>query len=116
VIFFALLTLSQKRGKLFSIAKVWMQSLVQETIQEATTNQTLSPSNNDELVSFIQEVPVSIKDAMSAFIEKYPNWDQYRLVQAAISGYLIQKGVESREINRIYFRNMFCRKAFGHNL
>jgi len=93
-----------------------MQSLVEGTTQERIATQTVSPTSNDELVSFVQEIPVSIKEAMTAFIEKHPNWDQYRLVQAALSGYLLQKGVKSREINRIYFKSMFCKKAFGQNL
>ena len=75
-----------------------MQSLGQETIQERTTAQGGSLSENYELISFIQEVPVPINDAMSNFIEKHPNWDQYRLVQAAISGYLLQKGFDSTSI------------------
>ena len=93
-----------------------MEGLAKERIQEPITNQIGIPAENDQLVSFVQDIPVSIKDAMASFIEKYPNWDQYRLVQAAISGYLLQKGVDSREINRIYFKSMFCKKAIGQNL
>jgi len=86
-----------------------MQSLA----QEIAIKETAIPCMQDELISFIQEVPASLQDAMSTFIENHPNWDQYRLVQAAIAGYLLQKGVESREINRIYFESMFSKKAFG---
>tara|TARA_Y100001968_G_scaffold106110_1_gene95980 strand:+ start:679 stop:960 length:282 start_codon:yes stop_codon:yes gene_type:complete len=93
-----------------------MQSLAQEKIQKIEIDQTESFSINGELVSFIQEIPEYLKDAMSAFIYKYPNWDQYRLMEAAISGYLLDKGVESREINRLYFKSMFCKKAFGQSL
>ena len=90
-----------------------MQSLAQEQIQKKEIDETVILSINDELVSFIQEIPDYLKDAMSAFIDKYPNWDQYRLMEAAISGYLLDKGVESREINRLYFESMFCKKSFG---
>ena len=93
-----------------------MQSLAQETIQKKVIDQTESSSTNDELVSFIQEIPEYLKEAMSSFIEKHPNWDQYRLTQAAISGFLLQNGVESREVNRFYFESMFCKKAFGQRL
>tara|TARA_Y100001968_G_scaffold332754_2_gene392088 strand:- start:523 stop:798 length:276 start_codon:yes stop_codon:yes gene_type:complete len=89
-----------------------MQSLVQERAIE----QKAIACTHDELISFIQEVPIALQDAMSNFIEKHPNWDQYRLVQAAIAGYLLQKGVDSREINRIYFESMFSKKAFGKDL
>ena len=93
-----------------------MQSLAHETIEKRQTAKTENPSGNDVLVSFIQEIPADLKEAMSTFIEEHPNWDQYRLIQAAISGYLLQKGVDSREMNRIYFKSMFCKKAFGKSL
>tara|TARA_Y100001968_G_scaffold327318_1_gene372086 strand:+ start:8290 stop:8571 length:282 start_codon:yes stop_codon:yes gene_type:complete len=93
-----------------------MQSLEQETIQQRNLDQTENLSINDELVSFIQEIPEYLTDAISSFIDKHPNWDQYRLMQAAISGYLLQKGVDSREINRLYFESMFCKKAFGDRM
>ena len=93
-----------------------MQSLAQEQIQKIEIDEIANLSINDELVSFIQEIPDYLKDAMSDFIDKYPNWDQYRLMEAAISGYLLDKGVESREINRLYFESMFCKKSFGQIL
>tara|TARA_Y100001968_G_scaffold223047_1_gene205798 strand:- start:131 stop:412 length:282 start_codon:yes stop_codon:yes gene_type:complete len=93
-----------------------MQSLAQETIQRIKTDHTQDLSLNYELVSFVQEIPEYLKEAMSAFIDKHPNWDQYRLIEAAISGYLLEKGVESREINQVYFKSMFCKKSLGQSL
>ncbi len=68
-------------------------------------------SDHDGVVSFHVDVPVSLKLAMKDFIEKYPNWDQYRLVQAALAGFLVQNGVDSRAITRLYVGNMFQLKA-----
>ena len=51
---------------------------------------------------------------MTSFIERYPNWDQYRLVQAALAGFLVQNGVESREITRLYVGNMFRRQSLAY--
>jgi len=96
-----------------------MQSLALETIQQRDADQTTSAyvnNKDDVLVSFIQEIPEYLQEAMSTFIDKHPNWDQYRLIQAAISGYLLQKGVDSREIHRLYFKSMFCKKGFGQIL
>ena len=73
-------------------------------------------SIEDSLISFLAEVPPSIKEAMEAFIDDRPNWDQYRLIQAALSGFLIQNGVGSRSINRLYFQNMFSKKGFKKSL
>ena len=65
----------------------------------------------DGVVSFHAELPEPIQQAMTSFIERYPNWDQYRLIQAALAGFLVQNGVESREITRLYVGNMFSRQS-----
>ena len=90
-----------------------MQNLEQEALKENITEESETLPTKDDVVSFIEEVPSHLKDAMSNFMDEHPNWDQYRLIQAAISGFLIQKGVSTREINRIYSQSMFCRKAFS---
>ena len=63
------------------------------------------------MVSFLLDIPAPLKAAMTSFIEEHPNWDQYRLVQAALSGFLVQNGVESRDITRLYLNNMFSKKS-----
>ena len=69
----------------------------------------LRPGENvqDSIISFQTQVPVAVKKVMTSFIERYPNWDQYRLIQAALAGFLVQNGVNSREITRLYIGNMF---------
>ena len=91
-----------------------MQNLYKERMKEQKTEEM--GTSDDSLVSFIGEVPEPLKNAMAAFIETHPNWDQYRLIQAALAGFLVQNGVESRSINRIYCQNMFSRKSFGKSL
>ena len=61
----------------------------------------------DATISFQSQVPLPLKKAMNTFIERYPNWDQYRLLHAALAGFLVQNGVRSREITRLYVGNMF---------
>ena len=68
-------------------------------------------SSDESIVSFHAEIPLSIQLAMKQFIESYPKWDQYRLVQAALAGFLMQHGVESRSITRLYVGNMFNRNS-----
>ena len=70
-----------------------------------------SSASDQAAVSFQSELPQPLQQAMVAFIERCPNWDQYRLVQAALAGFLIQHGVESREITRLYVGNMFRRES-----
>lgn len=74
--------------------------------------EVFTESMADSVVSFHAELPLPLQQAMASFIERYPNWDQYRLVQAALAGFLVQNGVESREITRLYVGNMFSRQSF----
>ena len=62
---------------------------------------------SEDTISFQTEIPKQIQQAMKIYIEKHPNWDQYRLLQAALAGFLIQKGISSRLITRLYIGNMF---------
>ena len=48
---------------------------------------------SEEIISFQIEIPKPIQQAMKVYIERHPNWDQYRLLQAALSGFLIQNGI-----------------------
>ncbi len=93
-----------------------MHNLATEMMETLKSEEAKDSSIDDSLISFLAEVPPSIKEAMEAFIDDHPNWDQYRLIQAALSGFLIQNGVDSRSINRLYFQNMFSKKSFRKSL
>ncbi len=58
-------------------------------------------------VSLRAEVPEPLLQAMRAFIDRHPNWDQYRLVQAALAGFLVQHGSQDRAVTRCYLANLF---------
>ena len=73
-------------------------------------------SQTESIVSFIEDVPVYLNDAIRKFIDEHPNWDQHRLMQAAISGYLLEKGVTSIEMRRFYSQSMFCKKSMRGNI
>ena len=65
-------------------------------------------------VSLRAEVPEQLLQSMSQFIECHPNWDQYRLFQAALAGFLVQNGVQNRGVTRCYLANLFPGSAgFG---
>ena len=85
-----------------------------ETVQQKKIDQRNGLSINshaESIVSFIEDVPVYLNDAIRKFIDEHPNWDQHRLMQAAISGYLLEKGVTSIEMRRFYSQSMFCKKS-----
>ena len=90
-----------------------------ETIQQEKIYQRKSLSINgqtESIVSFIEDVPVYLNDAIRKFIDEQPNWDQHRLMQAAISGYLLEKGVTSLEMRRFYTQSMLCKKSMRGNI
>ena len=90
-----------------------------ETIQHKKTDQrkSLSINNqNESIVSFIEDIPIYLKDAMRNFLDEHPNWDQHRLMQAAISGYLLERGVTSRGMRRLYTQSMFCKESMRGNI
>ena len=61
----------------------------------------------DEVISFKCELQENLQKAMKEFVEKHPNWDQYRLLQVAISGFLMQQGFQNRDLTRLHIGNMF---------
>ena len=96
-----------------------MHNLGLETMQQKKIDQKKSLSINSQtesIVSFIEDVPVYLNDAIRKFIDEHPNWDQHRLMQAAISGYLLEKGVTSIEMRRFYSKSMFCKKSMRGNI
>ena len=101
-------------GELVGIRDVCMQLADQlKQAQASAPDQVVEAATvaEESAVSFQSELPQPLQQAMVAFIERCPNWDQYRLVQAALAGFLIQHGVESREITRLYVGNMFRRES-----
>ena len=64
-------------------------------------------NQKDEVISFKCELQENIQNAMNEFVEEHPNWDQYRIIQAAIAGFLMQKGFQNRDLTRLYIGNMF---------
>ena len=81
-----------------------------------TENKSLIQSSDvlesEDTISFQTEIPKQIQQAMKVYIDKHPNWDQYRLLQAALAGFLIQNGISSRLITRLYIGNMFGSHSF----
>ena len=80
--------------------------------EENSSTQKTGFLDSEDIISFQTEIPKHIQQAMKDYIEKHPNWDQYRLLQAALAGFLIQNGISSRLINRLYIGNMFGSHSF----
>ena len=67
----------------------------------------INNKNKDEIISFKCDLHENLQQAMSKFVEDHPNWDQYRILQAAIAGFLMQKGFQNRDLTRLYIGKMF---------
>ena len=64
-------------------------------------------NQKEEVISFKCELQENLQNAMKKFVDEHPNWDQYRIIQAAIAGFLMQKGFQNRDLTRLYVGNMF---------
>ena len=64
-------------------------------------------NNKEEIISFKCDIHENLQKAMNKFVEDHPNWDQYRILQAAIAGFLMQKGFQNRDLTRLYIGKMF---------
>ena len=81
-------------------------------MEEKISIQSSEFLESEDTISFQTKIPKQIQQAMKVYIEKHPNWDQYRLLQAALAGFLIQNGISSRLITRLYIGNMFGTNSF----
>ena len=63
-------------------------------------------NTHKEIISFKCELNENLQIAMEDFIDKHPNWDQYRIIQAAIAGFLMQNGFHNRNLTRLYLSNL----------
>ena len=76
-------------------------------VHDAASPEASDGGQSGGVVSLRADVPVELLASMRAFIERHPNWDQYRLVQAALAGFLVQNGSRNRDITRCYLANLF---------
>ena len=77
-------------------------------MQELNYNENSKVRNHkDEVISFKCELQENLQTAMKEVVEDHHTWDQYRILQAAIAGFLMQKGFQNRDLTRLYVGNMF---------
>ena len=75
------------------------------------TTAALEAAAAEPVISFRTPLPAALHAALVRFIEDHPQWDQYRLVQAALCGFLMQQGMVERQLTRRYVGSMFGRAA-----
>jgi hypothetical protein len=65
------------------------------------------PNHAPSYVSVENQFPEDLFDAMRGFVSSHPQWDQYRLMQAALAGFLFQHGCQDRAVARHYLDGLF---------
>ncbi|MFM7086354.1 MAG: DUF2811 domain-containing protein [Cyanobium sp.] len=68
-----------------------------------------APDTAPRYVSVVNEFPEDLYDAMRHFVRTHPHWDQYRLMQVAVAGFLFQQGSGERAVARHYLDGLFDR-------
>ena len=87
------------------INKFLIKTLIMQELSSDSNSRFAN--NEDQIISFKCELHENLQQAMKEFVDQHPNWDQYRILQAAISGFLMQKGFHNRNLTRLYVGNMF---------
>lgn len=103
------LTSARLCGELSAVNERWMRMALpkDQELVSVEREQAPVPDGDAGVVSLRAEVPAALLASMQTFIERHPNWDQYRLVQAAVAGFLVQNGSRSRGVTRCYLANLF---------
>lgn len=58
-------------------------------------------------VSVENQFPTDLFEGMVGFIEQHPQWDQYRLMQSALAGFLFQQSCQDQPVVRHYLDGLF---------
>lgn len=53
------------------------------------------------------DLPDGLSAHLRSFLAQRPGWTQERVVQNALSLFLLQNGVNDREVSRLYLQSMF---------
>ena len=59
------------------------------------------------LVLIIDDLPEEIPERLQSFLIQRPGWTQARVMQNALSLFLLQNGVNDRAVSQLYLESMF---------
>ena len=58
-------------------------------------------------VPILTEIPTILQESMNNYLESHPDWDQNRVLTAALSLFLLQNGESDPRAARVYFETLF---------
>ncbi|OYE00272.1 MULTISPECIES: DUF2811 domain-containing protein [unclassified Nostoc] len=54
-------------------------------------------------------LPETLHQSLNTYLEKHPDWDENRLITAAISLFLLQNADGDRGVSQVYLETLFRR-------
>jgi hypothetical protein len=58
-------------------------------------------------VSILIKIPHTLHEPVQNYLETHPDWDEDRLLAAAVSLFLLQNGDDDRRVSRVYLDTIF---------
>ncbi len=58
-------------------------------------------------VGIFSEIPEALHESLKIYLETHPDWDQNRVMTAALSLFLLQNGESDRRAARVYLETLF---------
>ncbi|MEB3214642.1 MAG: DUF2811 domain-containing protein [Nostocales cyanobacterium 94392] len=58
-------------------------------------------------ISLAAQVPETLHESLKNYLETHPDWDQDRVLTAALSLFLLQNGDSDRRAARVYLETLF---------
>ena len=58
-------------------------------------------------VPILTEIPTILQESMNNYLQSHPDWDQTRVLTAALSLFLLQNGESDRRAARVYLETLF---------
>ncbi|KYC37784.1 hypothetical protein WA1_04515 [Scytonema hofmannii PCC 7110] len=58
-------------------------------------------------VGIFTEIPEALHESLKIYLETHPDWDQNRVMTAALSLFLLQNGESDRRAARVYLETLF---------
>lgn len=88
-----------------------MAQELREQVGDATETSTdgVETAAAGSCISLEAEVPEVLFDGMREFIRHHPQWDQYRLISAALANFLFQNGSQESTVTQHYLNGLFMR-------
>ncbi|OUL36176.1 hypothetical protein BV372_08185 [Nostoc sp. T09] len=58
-------------------------------------------------VSILTEIPEVLHDCLKDYLEQHPDWDENRVLTAAVSLFLLQNADGDRRVAQVYLETLF---------